>query len=303
MKAFQAFFIVLFLAGCASQQRDKGVDLDDAELKWLSNRDFVPAQEVPYRPTEDFFSPRVAPSDSITRETIARLSDSELRQVVRQSDDPIALAAAHCHRGDFNSAFAVLDEAHDSFKSHPGYWNQVGTCYLLRNEINTSLLYYNKSRGLDPNYAPAVNNIGVIFMLKGLEQKAFRAFEEASRMNSFSLTPSFNLAQLYLKYGFTAKAREILAGIHRTNQDDVEVLAGLATSFLLEGNYERAVSFYSRIPRGDHGAPYIGLNFSLALHNIGRVRDAESIFSQVGRNDLGAYQDYYFQVEAKIRGR
>lgn len=302
-KAVWFLIFVIFISACATSDRvTHEFDLDDADLAWLENTDFIPIPEVPYRSDQDFFSPRIADSDSLGRESIARLAERDLAEIERESD-PVAQGVALCYRKRFQEGFQVLDAAYDEYKSHPSYWNQIGTCYYLQNKINKALLYYNKSRGIDKEYAPAINNIGVIYLSQGHEQRAMKAFEQASELNTFAQTPSFNLAQLYLKYGFASKARRLLTGLFQSHAEDVDVLTGIATSYLLEGDYARAASFYNRVPRQYHNRPYIGLNFSVALKALGRDRDAETIFTQVDRNELYAYRDYYFEVEKFVRSQ
>lgn len=303
MKSLLAMLLIgVLFSSCATSRTGHEFDLDDADLAWLENTDFIPAPEVPYRSENDFFSSQVADADSLSSESIARLPDSHLQRVARESNDPISRALSFCYQNRFDEAFRIIDESYDEYKSHPSYWNQLGTCYFLLGEINKSLLYYNKARGIDEGYAPAINNIGVIYQRQGFEQKALSAFEEAAELNTFSRTPSFNLAQLYLKHGFAGKSRNLLAGLHQNHQGDRDVLNGIATSYLLDGEAERAVVYYNRIPRSEHSRPYIGLNFSVALKMIGRDRDAETVFSQVNRNELNHLRDYYFDVESFVRG-
>lgn len=296
---------VLFFTACSSTTRvGEKIDLDDKDLAWLENSDFVPTPTVPYRADQDFFSSRIIASgdgDSLSRESLSRFESNRLRQVVRESDDPISQIIGLCYQGNFDNGFRLIDQVYEKYKNHPSYWNQLGSCYFLLGDLSKALLYYNKSRSIDSNYAPAINNIGVIYQRQGLDQKALKAFEEATSQNSFSLTPSFNLSQIYLKYGFASKARRILAGFYQNNKNDIDVLNGMATSFLLEGDAERAVSFYSQIPRSEHRRPEIGLNFSLALKRIGREQDANTIFSQVNRTEATALGNYYFEVESYLR--
>lgn len=277
------------------------VDLDDTDLAWLENSDFIPVPEVPYRSNRDFFSSSIASHDSLARESIARVEESKLKQIERGDSDPIARALALCYQGQFSSAFRVTDENFDKFKSHPSYWNAIGTCYFLDGKTSKALLYYNRARELDENYAPAINNIGVIHLRQGLEQRAMQAFKRASEGNRFVVTLSFNLAMLYLKNGFTDQSKEIFRSIQQSHQGDVDVLNGLAHSYLLSGDPRQAAAYFSQIPRAHHSKPEIGLNFAVALKMIGRDRDAETIFTQVNRNRLGAMNDYYFDVEEYVR--
>ena len=304
MKKISLLLLIFFFHSCSSTTPSgaQKIDLDDEDLAWLENSDFIPAAEVPYRAERDFFTGPVANHDALSKESLARVDERSLGSLQKSDADPVAKALAFCYAGNYTQANSIIDESFDEYKSHPSYWNAIGTCYFLQGQISKSLLYYNKSRSIDENYAPAINNIGVIYQRQGFSQRALKSFEQASEKNNFSSTPAFNLAQLYLQNGFASKAREILMGLHSANDDDVDVLNGLAMSFLLEGDSRRAVSFFGRIPRSEHRQAHIGLNFAIALKIVGRDKDAETIFKQVSRDNLGALRDYYFDVEKFIRG-
>ena len=68
-------------------------------------------------------------------------------------------------------------------------------------------------------FVPPVNNLGVVYNKLGKFQKALAAFKKAEGMSSFSATPTFNLAQLYLRLG-DSKSSQVWDAIARSMPPD-----------------------------------------------------------------------------------
>ncbi|WP_372654585.1 tetratricopeptide repeat protein [Halobacteriovorax sp.] len=271
------------------------------EFSWVENTDFNEVPEVAFNSRDDSFQGDVAEIDSLSTESLARIPEPKLEKV-DQSADILVQGITHCYRRNFEEGKKIFQDNLRKYKSHPGYWNMLGTCYYLQGKMRSALLYYNKSRGLKKDYAPPVNNLGVIYQYNGLEQKALSAYKRASEVGSFSMTPMFNMGQLYLKYHLTSDAKNIFSRLVKKNATDVDALNGLATSYLMEGNAEAAVSLFSRLTSVHYSKPQIGINFSLALADVGRRKDAQTILSSINTAQLGEYAPYYSKVLTKLSG-
>ncbi|MFT6069413.1 MAG: tetratricopeptide (TPR) repeat protein [Bacteriovoracaceae bacterium] len=288
------FILVISSCGSSDKNSSAGSTPEDKEFGWIENKAFNKVSEVPYNSSEDIFK-EVMNDDSLSAESISRLPAPKIERI-SESSDPVSQGIGKCYGKDFAEAEKVFESNYKRYKNHPGYWNQIGTCQFLKGEYRKALLFYNKSRGLNPRYAPPVNNIGVIHQRQGRDQKALSAYEKAVELNKFSLTPLFNLGQLYLKYGFVEKAEGVFNTLYRKNSDDVDVLSALGTSALLKEDYSRAVSFFSKIPRRQLSEAKLGLNFSVALKAAGREKDAKTVFERVDPQSLGDLGGYYNKV-------
>ena len=82
-------------------------------------------------------------------------------------------------------------------------------------------MFYNKSRDLDAKYIPPVNNLGVVYQKQGKFQKALAAFKLASDLNNFSITPTYNLAQLYLQFGNVGKSLPVFQALYKKSPNDI----------------------------------------------------------------------------------
>lgn len=284
--------LVGILISCASTEEKKSGDI----FSQIENADFMPKKTVEYVPNKDVFTGDVSDNDSISTESVNRLPAPKLEKL-EETDDPISTGISLCYRGKFDHAFKVFDEAYEKYKNHPGYWNQIGTCYLIQNDFRKSLLYYNKALGIDDKYTPAINNFGVLYLRQGKEQLAMEAFKKASEVNSFSLTPMFNLAHLYLKYGAMDKAYRILIVLHNKNKNDVDVLSALASYNLMVGNPKNAVAFYNNIDNDHMKRPDIAINYAYALKQVGKDSEAKEILQGIPSKNLQGYETYYGRIK------
>ncbi|MBK26659.1 MAG: hypothetical protein CME70_21845 [Halobacteriovorax sp.] len=290
--------ILILNLGCSSNEKSKGTKKEltpeDKEFGWIENSAFEKVDEVAFNSNQDLFE-QVSSDDSLSKESISRLPTPKIEEVA-SSNDPVSQGIGKCYGKNFTEADKIFEANYKRYKNNPAYWNQVGTCQFLKGEYRKALLFYNKARTLNANYAPPVNNIGVIHQRQGRDQKALAAFKKAVELNKFSLTPIFNLAQLYLKYGFVDKSQNIFKTLYNKNSDDIDVLNALGTGQLLKENYSVSINYFSKIPRGKLSNPKYGLNFAIALKAGGRVKDAKAVFDRIDTKSMGDLGGYYNKV-------
>ena len=219
MKYLILFFTLLGLVSCGTQKVKKEND----ELSEITNDSFRMPPAKLYQVVDDFIDEKLTDEPNVLQqESIAKVPAQEVEEPedVKGDINKILLA---CYRRDFDKGFAMIDSLFKEYRKNPIYWTQVGSCYLLQGSKRKALLYYNKAREVKRNYAPPINNIGVIFQKSGFDQKAMKAYEEAKRLSSFSLTPLFNLAQLYIEYGFLSDGKALFESMYRSNNRDQDV--------------------------------------------------------------------------------
>lgn len=294
-----SLLMLLFLYSCAtgsggSSDSEKEVDLDD-----VSDADFKKERAVPYKAGEDYFKKVDSKySDALNDETIQRLDDLggdiELKDVVSK-------IVRLCYDKEFEDAQELIKENQEAYRSNPAFWNQVGTCYSLQKQRRKALLFYNKSLEFDTNYAPALNNLGVLYRNLGEDQKAEVAFKRAIRGNNFAKTPRFNLAHLYLSYGLYNFALKELRVLERVSKNDIDVLGGLGTAYLMNGDSKRALNYFDRIDEDFYSLPYIGINAAMANLAQGNKERAQDIINSVDEDKLTKkIKKYYNEVKKRI---
>lgn len=291
------FLSLVLLYSCGSTDKNgtnKEPTKEDKEFGWIENNDFKKVDEVAFVSSQDLFND-VMGDDSLSAESISRLPEPKIEKVA-SSDDPVNSGIGKCYRKKFAEAEKLFEANYKRYKNNPTYWNQVGTCQLLKGEHRKALLFYNKARTLNARYSPPVNNIGVIHQRQGRDQKALAAYKKAVELNKFSLTPIFNLAQLYLKYGFVDKAQNIFRTLYNKSSSDSDVINALGTGHLLKEEYKSSVNYFSKLSRKELSNARYGLNFSIALKSSGRVKDAKAVFDRINTSTMGNLGGYYNKV-------
>lgn len=306
MKKLSSWVLLLILLGACgtttpvqntpSEMTAKEIEDD---LSWIKDEDFVPVRELPFSIRQDFFQEE-NPNNAMVKESIERTPEAVLRRI-SSSDDLVGRIVSLCYRGDFSKAEQEMDASYAKLKSHPSYWNQIGTCFLIREKHRQAQLYYNKALDLDKKYAPAINNLGVIHFREGAYQRALNAFQEASQLNAFSLTPAFNLAILQLQYGFVDQAEQVFLALRKQNQEEPEILHALGTIALFKNDMNRSIGIYRLMDRQFLSVPSVGLNYAVALKLAGRGQDARNVLAGIDSSSLSGLEEYYRQVEMYLR--
>ena len=235
--------LLIFLVSCASIPNSQEKSINN-----LTNQDFIPPKPKIFSKSRDFLDEEFIDSGALRGESMHKAASRGL-SYFDNTDNPLDKALSLCYRKKFSKADRFFKNLYRSYKKHPTYWNQVGTCELVKGNLRKALLFYNKSKDLAPKYAPPLNNLGVLYQREGKDQKALAAYERASNMSSFSLTPLFNLGQLYTKYGFIEKAKRIFYSLYKRDENDIDVLSALAYLYLIDGNYKTAVNIYSKMDK------------------------------------------------------
>lgn len=305
--------LLLILASCstvADKPHKRSVASGEGTVKeedfsWVDQLNFDKKTEEKYKSDKDEFevSSSEESKHALVKESLSSLSSAKLEETAGKIDDPVIMMNIKCYQGKFDEALKIADDLYSKYKSNTSYWNQLGTCFYLKSDFAKAILFYNKSRDLDSKFVPPVNNLGVVYQKQGKYQKALSAFKMASEMNSFTVTPTFNLAQLYLRFGTVGKALPIFQGLLKRSPDDVEVASALASSHLIKGDYETAISLYAKMDKVLLSRPSIGLNYSVALKLSNRPIDAKTIFENVitAGSEGREMKTYALKVEKFIR--
>ncbi len=307
MKKIIPLIALLFFFSCSSgptrneaQGSNELPQSESEEFAWIENVDFSQDAEVPFVESQDVYPQEIEKLDILSSESLARVPTPKL-DIDQNATDPLTGVALKCYARNFEEGLASLKQLYNKFKSHPPYWNILGTCYFLQGDERKALLFYNKARALNGRYVPAINNLGVVYQRQGKDQKALAAYKKASEINSFALTPNFNMAQIFLQYGHKEKAKQTFIALYKKEGTDAELLNALAFIYLVEGEPKKAVTLYSRIDERKFELPEFGLNYAYALKLAGRVNDAHSVFSKIDRENLGVMQSYYNKIEESLR--
>ena len=289
-RCFIFTMMILSFVGCASKK-----------ISYLPGDDLKSRKGPPHKRFADRFRKKLGENDVLALESAARFSEARL-EGLEESEDPLAQVVASCVQGNHDGGLDILNQNYLLYKKHPGFWNQMGNCYFLKGEISKAILYYNKSREINPKYAPPVNNLGVVYQKRGSDQKALVAFKKALKLASYALTPNFNLAQLYLKYGMVKRASAIFSNLYRKNDADNDVINGLATCHLMQGKIDKALAFFDKIDYKAVRNPTIALNYAVALKIKGEFKQAKNVLDKMDGPQSSELRKYKEEVYHFIEG-
>lgn len=287
-------FLLMLVIGCAGTSKKKSVDVED-----IKEEDFRPVNKVKYSRSDDsFIEVESKYSDALNEESLQRVftygGSVEIKGVMGQ-------IGKLCYQKKFSDAYELVRNNNKAYNDNPIFWTQVGTCFLLEGKNRKALLFYNRALGLKGDYAPALNNLGVMYMRDKDYSRALVAFERAKKNTAFGKTPRYNLANLYLSFGLYQQAESHLLTLSQVSKKDIDVFNMLGTSYLMQGKTAQAIQSFESINDDYWEDPKIGINYALALHLAGKKSKAEDVLEDINSKNLGIWKNY-FQSVAKFIG-
>ena len=287
--------IFAFLFSCASSQNRPSY----TNINSIKNEDFKPVKQVRYTRDSDELSGVKSPfSEALNSESLDRVFKYDGSLDIKGE---LEKASEYCHEREFSRAHNLFRSISRKYLKNPIYWNIVGICYSIEEKRRKALLFYNKSLSLKSDYAPALNNLGVMYMKEKDYSRALVAFRKARKFNNFSKTPRYNLANLYLSFGIYDKAINELLVLYGSGTKDIDVLNMLATAYLMQNNLQKAVEYFEKIDNDFYEKPYIGLNRALAYHLVGKKELAIDAFKEVDlEREDELWEKYYNEIQKKI---
>lgn len=301
--------LLILLSACATSPegvyRKSAADENakpEEDYSWVEQLNFDKKVETKYQADKDEFNlSSEEATHALVKESLTGLAQARLEETLAKTDDVLTKMNIKCYQNKFDEALSLADGIYGQYKNNTSYWNQLGTCYYLKADFAKAILFYNKSRDLDPKFVPPVNNLGVVYVKQGKFQKALSAFKKASDMSTFSVTPTYNLAHLYLRFGTVGKAMPIFQGLHKKSPQDAEVNSALASANLLKGDYDAAIKIYETFDKEALAKPNIGLNYAVALKLLNRPMDAQTVLGNVSATSNADIKEYIQRVEKFIR--
>lgn len=295
MKLIFLIFLILLAACSSGPVKESSTDISDVTEDSFKKERALNKTEI-----SDYYTPGVKSlNPALQDETLDRYGVDEIEKLA-ELNDPLIEMVIRCSKKDFNRAFAVASKNFNKYQKIPAYWNTMANCHLNQGSPRKALLFYNKALEVQPGYVPALNNIGVLYIRQGEDQKGLVAFERANKQSRFAKTPRYNLAQTYLRYGLVESAMPLFQGLLNESPSDVNLLNAVASSYFLMSNYSAAQSTYNRIPRNLWGHAEIGLNLAMTTHKLGNKEEARRIFSDIDEPKDRALKEYYQVIETQL---
>lgn len=239
--------------------------------------------------------------DSLRAESLNRVNGQVL-EIMAKKNNKLAL----CHKKEYNKASLLFKESLDKNKKDAHYWNQLGICYFLKGEYSKSQMYLGLSMNLAKNNrtkAIVLNNLGLIQLKLENFPEAKEYFEKSLKKNKSALTPKFNLAMLYSKFGLLSKAHKKFFELRKKNRLDPDVNYQIAHIYLLKKDFSTALKFFKMIPQRYLNRDDVITNYATTLYFLGENQKALKLLTTAPKemeNFSEAQANLISKIENKI---
>jgi type IV pilus assembly protein PilF len=224
------------------------------------------------------------------------------QQNLRIAESKRNIGEAYMRQGDYTSALRELLEAEkmnpeDAFTQH-----DLGLCYREKKLMPDALAHLNKAIALKPEYTPARNSLGRVYLEIGQTDKAIVIFKEIAK-DALYATPHFPLANLGLAYYQKGEYAAAVNYYHQALQLEpnfVFALHGLGKTYLAMNKGRLAMAYLEKALQLAPKVAEINYEYAEANLLVGRIAQARVSYENV--IDL-AGPESEFAVKAKRRLR
>ena len=294
------FFLSFIVFSCASKKNKKKTNIEN-KTKNLQKEDIFISNKVersrvfnPYKIGSvnfkkinvkkinkelDFYSNSLSKKDLLSGETLNLFSRVELSRIKKEMRDPIGLSLVLCYQKKYKNGFDKLDKIFFKYKKEARYWNSLAICYFLSGEKRKSDLYLNKALSLDKKFAPSINNLGVLSNQRKLYKRAFDFFNKSSKVNSFSITPILNKAQVLLRFNLIHKACPVFMNLYSEDPLNKDIGHGYGTCLLFNDKPKEAYNVYKNLKIDFYKDEIPFVHYLLSLKLMGKTAEISRLIS------------------------
>jgi tetratricopeptide (TPR) repeat protein len=150
------------------------------------------------------------------------------------------------HQRDYVKAIRAYQKV---IELDPGYaeaYNNLGIIYHETGDSDRALAAYQKAIETNPRYEKALNNLGVLLYLKGRYEESKQAFQKALAINANNIESHINLGILFKKLGLVDQAIESYHRALSINPLYGEAHYNMGLLYEQIENMEMAVSHYQK---------------------------------------------------------
>jgi tetratricopeptide (TPR) repeat protein len=228
----------------------------------------------------------------------------------------ISKSLTACHQSEFEEGKSTLEKVMTTEKSNPFYWNALGICFALSNQLQKAMFYYELGlesvvlyKGTDKKLAEAtlVNNIGLIHLYNKRFNESYFAFKRAEALAPDTFGIQLNLSQLLLEFKHDIKAMTILKKLEAMRPGDADVLYSLALVYSRSNEYEKALLTLAKITPETSTRPDVAGLHAFNLLKTNQLTEAKSIIEKrltsYGKGDFDEYNKRNKILEKEISAK
>jgi protein O-mannosyl-transferase len=192
------------------------------------------------------------------------------------------LGSALAERGDLTSAIKQYKEAlRNNADSNEVLIKQgLALAYFKQGRIDEALSYYNEIIRINPRYAPAYINRGVVFRTIGKPEQAIEDFRTALKINPDEAEARYDLGYLLADNGRTDEAIANFNEALRINPKYAQACNRLGNALALRGKLDEAIAQYTKAISIKSDFWDARVNLGIALMKQGRDVEALNSFME-----------------------
>ena len=202
------------------------------------------------------------------------------------------LAKIYSEIGKTKEADDLYEETKSNYLKSSDFYNFYGQNLVRINQIDNSLVSFNKSLQLNPKNIEAITNLGYVFYLKNENEKARIQFDKALKIN-----PNFPFALNNLAVLF-AKNRDFNKAIHLIQDSELSfdiVVCNNLTLFYLEiDDLENAKIYLNKAQKIEENNVYTKRNEAILMLKTLKTKEAKVLLESIEKTNPEVDYIYYF---------
>jgi serine/threonine protein kinase/Tfp pilus assembly protein PilF len=199
----------------------------------------------------------------------------------------------------------ILLELAKNYPQEKQFHYDLGRFYEDRGEYPEAIAEYEKALTLDPNFGPALNQVGYDYAAVGELEKALEYFKRYAAANPGDANPIDSMAELYFRQGKFDEAKAKYQEALEIRPDFFQSCGALAYIFALEENYPETRHWLAELAaRAPTPAEKMGGNWLNPFFDyfLGRWEDSLSKFSAIKEQAERAGAGFFVAVTDWIMG-
>ena len=133
-------------------------------------------------------------------------------------------------------------------------FNKQGESLFSKGDFEGALNAFTMAIEINPNFATAHNNLGVMYYNRGEKDKALNHYQQAAQLQPENITFQKNLADFYyVEMSQVEEAMRIYVKVLNVNPEDIDTLLILGHICVAMEKFDEAKVFYNRVLEIDFG--------------------------------------------------
>ena len=149
------------------------------------------------------------------------------------------------------------------------------------NNIEVAQKLYKEVLKINPNYAPAHNNLGVVFKTLGETHKAKDCYEKSIEIDPSYADAYCNLGMIFKELEENQKAIDYYEKAIEINPKHLNAHNNLGGVYNKLGDYKRAIETYEKVIEIDSNHEITLYNLGVALHSTQQYKNAAEKFKLI----------------------